>query len=141
MTNLGGLIHKVAHKMKREIDHANQKLGVSGVQGRIIGYVRCELKNRDVFQKDIEEHFELRGSSVTSTLQNLEKMGFIVRESIPTDQRLKRIVLTKKALDIHNQITKNIEQVEKEAFSSINKEEEQLLSDLLKRILNNIEKY
>lgn len=141
MTNLGGLIHNVAHKMKREIDHANQKLGVSGVQGRIIGYVRCESKNRDVFQKDIEEHFELRGSSVTSTLQNLEKMGFIVRESIPTDQRLKRIVLTKKALDIHNQITKNIEQVEKEAFSSINKEEEQLLSDLLKRILNNIEKY
>lgn len=141
MTNLGGLIHKVAHKMKREIDHANQKLGVSGVQGRIIGYVRCESKNRDVFQKDIEEHFELRGSSVTSTLRNLEKMGFIVRESIPTDQRLKRIVLTKKALDIHNQITKNIEQVEKEAFSSINKEEEQLLSDLLKRILNNIEKY
>ena len=141
MTNLGGLIHKVAHKMKREIDHANQKLGVSGVQGRIIGYVRCESKNRDVFQKDIEEHFELRGASVTSTLQNLEKMGFIVRESIPTDQRLKRIVLTKKALDIHNQITKNIEQVEKEAFSSINKEEEQLLSDLLKRILNNIEKY
>lgn len=141
MTNLGGLIHKVAHKMKREIDHANQKLGVSGVQGRIIGYVRCESKNRDVFQKDIEEHFELRGSSVTSALQNLEKMGFIVRESIPTDQRLKRIVLTKKALDIHNQITKNIEQVEKEAFSSINKEEEQLLSDLLKRILNNIEKY
>lgn len=141
MTNLGGLIHKVAHKMKREIDHANQKLGDSGVQGRIIGYVRCESKNRDVFQKDIEEHFELRGSSVTSTLQNLEKMGFIVRESIPTDQRLKRIVLTKKALDIHNQITKNIEQVEKEAFSSINKEEEQLLSDLLKRILNNIEKY
>lgn len=141
MTNLVGLIHKVAHKMKREIDHANQKLGVSGVQGRIIGYVRCESKNRDVFQKDIEEHFELRGSSVTSTLQNLEKMGFIVRESIPTDQRLKRIVLTKKALDIHNQITKNIEQVEKEAFSSINKEEEQLLSDLLKRILNNIEKY
>lgn len=141
MTNLGGLIHKVAHKMKREIDHANRKLGVSGVQGRIIGYVRCESKNRDVFQKDIEEHFELRGSSVTSTLQNLEKMGFIVRESIPTDQRLKRIVLTKKALDIHNQITKNIEQVEKEAFSSINKEEEQLLSDLLKRILNNIEKY
>ncbi len=141
MTNLGGLIHKVAHKMKREIDHANQKLGVSGVQGRIIGYVRCESKNRDVFQKDIEEHFELRGSSVTSTLQNLEKMGFIVRESIPTDQRLKRIVLTKKAIDIHNQITKNIEQVEKEAFSSINKEEEQLLSDLLKRILNNIEKY
>lgn len=141
MTNLGGLIHKVAHKMKREIDHANQKLGVSGVQGRIIGYVRCESKNRDVFQKDIEEYFELRGSSVTSTLQNLEKMGFIVRESIPTDQRLKRIVLTKKALDIHNQITKNIEQVEKEAFSSINKEEEQLLSDLLKRILNNIEKY
>ena len=127
--------------MKREIDHANQKLGVSGVQGRIIGYVRCESKNRDVFQKDIEEHFELRGSSVTSTLQNLEKMGFIVRESIPMDQRLKRIVLTKKALDIHNQITKNIEQVEKEAFSSINKEEEQLLSDLLKRILNNIEKY
>ena len=141
MTNLGGLIHKGAHKLKREIDHANQKLGVSGVQGRIIGYVSCESKNRDVFQKDIEEHFELRGSSVTSTLQNLEKMGFIVRESIPTDQRLKRIVLTKKALDIHNQITKNIEQVEKEAFSSINKEEEQLLSDLLKRILNNIEKY
>lgn len=141
MANLGGLIHRVAHKMKREIDHANQSLGVSTIQGRIIGFVRCESEKRDVFQKDIEERFELRGSSVTSTLQNLEKLGFIKREALPADQRLKRIVLTEKALEIHNQIIANIEHVENEAFGNLSEQEKETLNNLLERILNNIEKY
>lgn len=141
MSNLGGLIHCIAHKMKREIDHANQSLGISTIQGRIIGFVRCESEKRDVFQKDIEERFELRGSSVTSTLQNLEKLGIIKREAIPTDQRLKRIVLTDKALEIHNQIKNNIEHVEEESFANLTEEEKNTLSELLERILTNIEKY
>lgn len=141
MANLGGMIHRIAHKMNRKNDKSCQNIGVSAIQAKIIGFVRRKSKHTDVFQKDIEDFFELRGSSVTSTLKNLEKTGYILREVLPNDQRLKRIVLTQKALDIHNQIMDNIMQVEAEAFSCLTDEEKNDLELLLEKILSNIENY
>ena len=50
-----------------------------------------------MYQKDIEEEFRIRKSTVTGILKLLEKNGFIRRESVPQDARLKRIVPTARA--------------------------------------------
>ena len=50
-----------------------------------------------IIRKDIEEEFQIRKSTVTGILQLMEKNGFIYRESVEKDARLKRIVPTKKA--------------------------------------------
>lgn len=65
---------------------------------RVLGFVKKHsLHGEMIFQKDIEREFKIKGSSVTSVLNNLEKNGYILRKSVERDKRLKQIVLTEKA--------------------------------------------
>ena len=61
----------------------------------------AENADRDIFQKDFEEEFSIRRSTATKILQLMEKNGLIERQKVESDARLKKIVLTNKALDIH----------------------------------------
>ncbi len=141
MEHLGRKIQRIGHKIKRQIDHKNQSMGISATQARIIGFIRNESLYKDIFQKDLEEYLELRPSSVTSTLQNLEKLGYIKRIPLENDQRLKKLVLTKKAIILDDQIFNNINSVENDSFSNLSQDEKKELSLLLDKVLCNIENY
>lgn len=140
MNTLGCKINIIANKLKRKIDKNNPE-GISTIQGRIIQYIKRQSKKRDVFQKDLENEFELRGASISSTLQNLEIQGLIKRESLSSDQRLKKIVLTDKALDISNKIDKNIMQVESEVLKSLTEYEQKTLNELLDKVNDGIKEF
>lgn len=141
MNYLGRKIQRISHKIKRQIDHKNQSIGISATQARIIGFIRNESLHKDIFQKDLEEYLELRPSSVTSTLQNLEKLGYIKRIPLENDQRLKKLVLTKKAITLDDQIFENINSIEEDSFSNLSQNEKEELSRLLDIILKNVENY
>lgn len=141
MDRLGRKIQRIAHKIKRQIDYKNQSIGISATQARIIGFIRNESLNKDIFQKDLEEYLELRGSSVTSTLKNLEKQGFIERIPLANDQRLKKLVLTKKAITLDDQLFENINLIEEESFLNLTQDEIIELSRLLDIVLKNVENY
>ena len=53
--HIGKELNIISNKIRRRIDNEVAKYGITGVQGKIIGFVYCESKKRDVFQKDIEE--------------------------------------------------------------------------------------
>lgn len=141
MNTLGCTINIIANKLKRQIEKNNQAFGISAIQGRIIQYIKRKSKNKDVFQKDLENEFELRGASLSSTLQNLEYQGLIIREPLSSDQRLKRIVLTKKALEISNNIDRNIINVENEVFKGLTPSEQKTLKDLLDKVYDGIKEF
>ncbi len=141
MNTLGCTINIIANKLKRQIEKNNQAFGISAIQGRIIQYIKRKSKNKDVFQKDLENEFELRGASLSSTLQNLEYQGLIIREPLSSDQRLKRIVLTKKALEISNNIDRNIINVEHEVFKGLTPSEQKTLKDLLDKVYDGIKEF
>ncbi len=141
MNTLGCNINIIANKLKRQIEKDNQIFGVSAIQGRIIQYIERQSKKNDVFQKDLELEFELRGASLSSTLQNLESQELIIREPLKSDQRLKRIVLTDKALDVSKKITKNIINVENNVFKVLTVEEQKLLHKLLGKIIEGIKEF
>lgn len=140
MNTLGCKINIIANKLRRQIDKNNPE-GISTIQGRIIQYIKRQSKKRDVFQKDLENEFELRGASISSTLQNLETQGLIKRESLSSDQRLKKLVLTEKALDISNKIDKNIVNVEREVFNSLTENEQKTLNELLDKVYDGIKEF
>ena len=52
----------------------------------------------DVYQKDVEQEFRIRRSTATVMLQSLEQKGYLVRVASTEDARLKRILLTEKAI-------------------------------------------
>ena len=90
--------------------------------------------------KDIEKNFDIRRASIAGILQNMEKKGLIKRETVGNDARLRRIVLTKKALEIRKEVQKNIKNVEKQAVKGLTKEEVKKYVELTQKMSTNIEK-
>lgn len=88
-------IMDISKSMRRLLERRLSETGLTPIQSRILGYIfMAESEGSYVFQRDIEELFRIRRSSVTSVLQLLEKKGLLRRESVPEDARLKKLLLT-----------------------------------------------
>ena len=114
----------VSKNLRYFLDFTTSENGLTSIQTRILGYLRREEEYElNVFQKDIEEVFRIKKSSVTSVLQTLEKKGLIVRESIPEDARLKKLILTDKARRMQGSTYHKIGKMEEEIRSLFTEEE------------------
>lgn len=111
---------------------------LSGMQGPVIGYIYDRCEKQDVFQKDIEKWFNIRRSTATVMLQNLEQKDLIVRVPVPNDGRLKKIVLTNKARECHKRVREQIEQFHKELEEGITPKEKEEFLTILDRIRGNL---
>ncbi|MDO7205446.1 helix-turn-helix domain-containing protein [Paraclostridium bifermentans] len=49
-----------------------------------------KVRDKDVFQKDLESVFDLKRSSISLMLNNMEKSGLIERMLVKEDGRLKK---------------------------------------------------
>ena len=110
---------------------------MTGNHGYILGFV-YENRDRDIFQRDIEKEFNLRGSTVTNMLNLMEKNGLIERKSVDGDRRLKRIVLTQKAVEIHQLVISDIERLEETISKGIDKKDIEVFFSVLDKINSNI---
>ena len=110
----------------------------TGVHGWAIRYF-YENRDKDVFQRDFEARFSIRRSTATNMLKLMEKNGIIHRESVPYDARLKKIVLTDKAIEIHKNATKNIELIENTLKKGITEEELNSFYGVIDKIKANLE--
>ena len=108
--HIGFEIRTINNLVKRYFEqHKPEEFKEStGVHGWAIRYF-YENREKDVFQRDFEERFSIRRSTATNMLKLMEKNGLISRQSVDYDARLKKIVLTEKAIKIHNKATQNIE--------------------------------
>ena len=110
----------------------------TGVHGWAIRYF-YENRQKDIFQRDFEERFSIRRSTATNMLKLMEKNGLIKREAVNYDARLKKIVLTEKAVAIHKKATQNIEIFEKLLKDGITNEELNSFYNVLDKIKANLE--
>lgn len=62
---------------------------------------------REIFPQDVERRFGITRSTSSRVLALMERKGLSVRESVPRDARLKKIVLTDKSRDIAEALRAN----------------------------------
>lgn len=136
--HIGKKVSCFARKLHRKIDKEASQYGITAIQGRILGFLYHKSDKRDVFQKDIEEEFDIRRSSVTSVLQLMEKNGHIERVSVSEDARLKKIVLTEKGLETQKNVYDSILKIEKSLRDELSDEELDILFNLLDRLSKKI---
>lgn len=138
--HIGKKLRIISNQIKRKVEKkaASYGLEVTSAQARIIGFVYRESLTREIYQKDIEEEFDIRRSSVTNILQLLEKNGYINRVSVVEDARLKKIVLTEKGVGIHEIVLKGILEVEDSLCAIYSKEEFEQLIYLLNKLSRNL---
>ena len=133
-------IHRTSRLIKRYIDNTHTKSSIdnmTGNHGYIIGYI-YENRDRDVFQRDIEKEFNLRGSTVTNMLNLMEKNGLIERKSVDGDRRLKKIALTDKAIEIQQLVINDFEKLEKTISKGIDEKDAEVFFSVLDKINSNI---
>lgn len=139
---LGFEIHRSSRLVKRFMDNDATKLYVdkmTGTHGWAIGFF-YHNRNKDIFQKDFEQEFNIRRSTASNILALMEKNGLITRESVSYDARLKKIVLTQKAIEIHNIVEKAFENLEDIIQKDISAEELEVFYTVLDKINSNLER-
>lgn len=131
---IGKEILDASHVVKRYLDRTVCENGISGIQGRILGFLSEETGQRDIFQRDIEECFHIRRSSVTSVISLMEKNGYLNRISVPEDARLRKIVLTQKGREMNLSIKQSLAAMEKKLAAPLTDGEVMLLKELLHKV-------
>lgn len=139
---LGFEIHKTSRIIKRYMDSDASKSYVdkmTGTHGWAVGYFYTN-RDRDIFQKDFEQKFDIRRSTASAILSLMEKNDLIRRESVPYDARLKKIVLTQKAIDVQIFVEEAFERFDRTMKQNISDEELTVFFTVLDKINNNLER-
>lgn len=127
-----------SNQIKRESEINAAHIGITRMQARIIYKVYEITKYREVFQKDIEEEYDIRRASATGILKLMEKNNLMKRESVEYDARLKKIILTDKAIALLEQIEKNAKLFEERLTQGISKEELAFFYSIIEKMSKNL---
>ena len=125
-TNRVGFQLKVLdHMFRRNMESNIRKSGLSGmsaINAWIIDYL-AHNEEQDIFQKDIEKNFKIGKSSIAETLKMMEKKGFIIRQSVAGDARLKRVTLTNKGTECAKKMEQGRDDIERKVCMGLTEEE------------------
>ena len=110
---------------------------LTGMHGYVVGYL-YNHQDEEVYQKDLEKRFEMRRSTATQMLSLMEKNGLILRQSVPHDARLKKLVLTDKAIELHKQVETEIEKVERLLTKGITDDELATFFAVMDKVKSNL---
>lgn len=140
-SDIGFAVRRLYNAIKRDVEKDRDKLGiehVKGVNGWAIGFF-YDNREKDIFQRDFEEKFAIRRSTASRMLKTMEQKGFIERISVESDARLKKIVLTQKAIDNHRRINNSIEAREKRLRNGISQKEIDTFLNVIEKLTVNME--
>lgn len=137
LLSVGRKIGNLTNQIRRRLDVSASKSSISGTQGRILHFILAQ--DKDVFQKDIEEEFNLRPATATGTLKLMEKNGIIRRESTAYDARFKRIIATDKAASIKSKVMEDIQGLESALLKGISEEELEIFLKVIDKMSKNLE--
>lgn len=135
--HIGLCINVASHLIRRRVDSFSNRRGLTGIQSRILSYI-AGAKDQAIFQRDIEQRFGIRRSSVTSVISNLEQNGFLLRQAVPGDARLKKLVLTEKGIAADRELSCSIQEFEQSLADYFSSEEQQTLLALLHRLIDGL---
>ena len=139
--HFGALLNQTSRVIRRALDariSAAVTTELSGARGMVLGdIVRANRAGRDVYQRDIEQWFNIRRSSVTALLQGMEQDGFITRCAVEKDARLKRLVATEKGLACYAEIEAAIAQFEQDLQTGIDPAQSAAARAVLEQTLKN----
>lgn len=129
-------VSKLSNKLRRKLDMLSSRKEFSGSQGRTLHFLLAQTE--DVFQKDIEEEYSIRPSTATELLKQMEANGLIRREPVSYDNRLKKIVLTDKALTYRHRVVEDLTALEETLTKGISEEKLEIFFEVIEKMMDNL---
>ena len=141
--HIGWKIKNISKSIRRNV--GNSKLfkenpDLTNVIGWTIGFIcKRNCEEIETYQKDIEKEFKISRSTATELLQNMEQHGYLYREVSPLDNRLKRIVLTDKSIELQKNVFNTLDGVDTKMLNGFSEGEKEMLFSFLARIQKNLD--
>ena len=138
---IGPQIKSLSNLIMREIGNFACEKSQDEATGNNMFIIRylAQRKNEDVFQKDLEEFFSVRRSTMSNIILRMEQKGFLVREPVSCDRRLKKLTLTEKGEKLHVMMESIVFRTEEKLTSGFSEEEKEMLFRLLEKLRRNLE--
>lgn len=91
-------------------------------------------------QKELAEDLQIKPATITMMIRRMEKTEFIERMQDEKDQRITRIFITEKGIEVCKKLIEINNEIEKESFQGFSEKEKDTLRVLLKRVRDNLDK-
>ncbi len=127
--------------MKKQLECSPAKSRMehlAGMHGWIIGYL-YHHRDRDIYQRDLENDLGMSRSTVSTVLQLMEKNGLLTRHGVPADARLKRLELTGRAEALLKEFEADCFRLDEAAMAGIPEEEREQFLRLCGIMIRNLE--
>lgn len=93
----------------------------------------------DLFQRDVEKHFNIRRATASGILQVMERDGLLRREPVDYDARLKKLILTPRAAAMDETIVRSIQKLERQTVSGIDPADVEVFWRVFDQMKKNLE--
>ena len=139
INDLGKLIGHTSVLFRRHLDQTiSNALGddtglISGRNFWILRYLE-DHRGEDVFQRDLENVFKIRRSTVSKTVELMEQKHLLERVSVDGDARKKKLQLTTEADAVLSDVKKAVEALEADVKENFSEEDYASIMRLLKRL-------
>ncbi len=132
------LITTLSHLIRRKVDCQEHLKELTPAQDRMLHYILSQCEERDLFQKEIEEAFNLRRSTASEMLTLMEQKGLIIRERWASDARIRQIVPTKKGWSLKERVLQDVKEMEKLVTRGVTDEEIELFLRIGEKMMENL---
>ena len=130
-----GLMGMLMHKMMNRAKDMYREFDLNKSQAGIL----FTLHHSDsMSQKELAARLNVTPPSITSSIQKMEKEGYLTRHPDPADQRIMRLTLTEKGESCIKGVYAVAEQMEELMFRGMTREEIMLFKSLLFQISDNL---
>lgn len=140
--DIGFQLHSLSNLMRRRMEHSevfsHMDDNVTRNNGWILNYL-AHHSDRDIYQKDIENDFCIRPSTVSKVIRLMESKSLLCREAVPGDARLKKLVLTPEGKKLQAAIEREQQETERLLQRGVTEEELRVFHQVMEKFKNNIQ--
>lgn len=127
------LLYMAAHKCNLIHNEILKVFSISVQQAAVLAIIKF-IGNGTINQKTISDKMGIKESSASSIVKTMIKNGFIIKEQSKTDARSQLLIITPKGNEICEAIKNTADEVERELYGHLTKDERSTLIRLLKKL-------
>ena len=122
---------------EQQINENMISVNVTRSQMEVLVYTYIKNKNGiEVNQVDLEKDLNLKNPTVTGLISRLENKGYMKREKSSKGPNYKSVLITDEGIRIIEEGKRITDNVEKEMFSVLDKDEKKELTRLLQKVID-----
>lgn len=136
------LIKVINQKTKDISDYYLLRDGINTSLGMMLGQINCSKQSKSLInRKHLESKLKIAGSSVTHSLNRLEKNGCIIRTSNQRDNRNIDVTITEHGEKLLTNIDSALKKANDCLVLNMTENEKRMFFNLLERSLENLESF